>query len=1524
MSNAIVADPLTFRLGPGTRQTDLDRARTLLAATAVAPDKAPAPSPEREIAFVRNPLAAAPTNPLGDPAAVRGMQVSEELGPFIDHNGVSHFVIVLPITASRSFAFDGAASPFAVLPVEGSPVSATTLTLGAGSVWFETHLLVPSVAAGSFSGFRISGGTLTASAPVTLVGTTFVAPIGATLTLTATLAPPATGSGMPGGDLTDATIDLPASITLVFTQNAANVEALGNASLRLYGSTVDLTWNKAAPQALAGFPAILFPFTANVAAFGFTQVSSRIFEPTGSARINAAGWSLPIAVTTIAALGEASGAGSLVLELGAGAFLNCAVRQGRAGIGGWLVGLDPAQLIVVAGGTGPASRTAHTLWPQRPPGRLHSTIDWVNPAGFLASLLATPGHELLALGGSANAFLDRPVAADGGALPISGNGSLFLAVDAAKTTLSILVAPAAPPTERFSLALENALLGVHAPRLLLATGPIASPAATSFENATVTVVLDALWLLPILPDPYAASFEAGPLIDRAAIGLLGVTLTWPGATNVALAIAVTPAPANAPPAPVPAPQTPILPNEPLALLDLSTRADLFGVLIEGPSDAGLPKPRDTGFVDLSLAMSDAAIASFALPQLSWEPMVNEGGPPGAIAAFPATDGVPTRIEAPGVDTQTLVPVAPEPVLLRLIGNVAAGASFRAQFSLPFGMIANISQANRPPVDHNPPLFTQEGGVFALVQPSFAAGIGALQLTLKPPCPTATNARFGGSTTLSTAGPPPGYGAEVLGPSLAEGDVANIFTQEFANNGGVPVRRADLAGYGASIWSEWIEPNAHGPAIIKVQFETVVGRTAYEVIKAQSTVYPNGARMVRTITIARQNAGWVQRTDSGWKQAKPGIFQFPNPQFDPPSQPSRVHRGAVAGVFNLHNVREFESVAAGGFTYRRILYDADIGLDHRVKVTAGGNPSSLTDASGNLVTLIPARDLTGYLQIAPVGVDPGPNDLAQLIAAVGPVTDSFACIAEIGGTPTAPGTALRCAAISVAMTQGGSPQLGAALLSSPVLPRDGAWGFGKRGATATAPTALPRGAPVPLVQANSDPLTWHFADIADVLQLANPTNFYGLLQDTGTQKTLFERPTVKDLSGGAPPGTVPSIQLPAGVAPALADLGSLLGATGIFPDIAKTISFLNGAVEQLQTIPQGLHYTKKISFHGTEQPTTLLDLSGVLRIELIYADTGAGKTASGGWNKPATISFNIDPAHTLSDSKGRNWWLTIGPISFAVTILEFGSDPLLTIVGGFAADDRSKPGLTGLNIEYGKALDTLKTIFSKLQALASFLPGGLGAGLDVSLSNGRLTVRDTFAVPQLPLGLGNLSDVSLDLGLALTLSPLSADFIIGIGDPGKPFNWVVSPLAGNGAIDIGVKGSKRDLSIQAGIGLGLSIDVGIAEGSASVTLGFSIEVSGSAITVMIILNGRASVDVLDGVASASLTLTAAIGVKIDPPPVPVPVLSPPSIEFPAETITFLASVAVGIHISICWVVSVNFEGSWHFSQSVHTPQLTVHV
>jgi hypothetical protein len=107
-----------------------------------------------------------------------------------------------------------------------------------------------------------------------------------------------------------------------------------------------------------------------------------------------------------------------------------------------------------------------------------------------------------------------------------------------------------------------------------------------------------------------------------------------------------------------------------------------------------------------------------------------------------------------------------------------------------------------------------------------------------------------------------------------------------------------------------------------------------------------------------------------------------------------------------------------------------------------------------------------------------------------------------------------------------------------------------------------------------------------------------------------------------------------------------------------------------------------------------------------------------WNTPTQISFNIDPAHTWPASHGRIWWLTIGPISLSVTIPEFGSSPILAVIGGFAADDRSKSGLTGLTIDYGSALDTIETLLSKLQALTSFCRAAPRPASDVSRSNGK--------------------------------------------------------------------------------------------------------------------------------------------------------------------------------------------------------------
>jgi hypothetical protein len=211
----------------------------------------------------------------------------------------------------------------------------------------------------------------------------------------------------------------------------------------------------------------------------------------------------------------------------------------------------------------------------------------------------------------------------------------------------------------------------------------------------------------------------------------------------------------------------------------------------------------------------------------------------------------------------------------------------------------------------------------------------------------------------------------------------------------------------------------------------------------------------------------------------------------------------------------------------------------------------------------------------------------------------------------------------------------------------------------------------------------------------------------------------------------------------------------------------------------------------------------------------------------------------------------------------------------------------------------------------------------------LVVSETFTIADMPLGLGNLTDISLDIGLNVQLQPLDVSFMVGIGSPGNPFNWIATPLSGNGLMTLGVQNSAPALVIQAGIGLGIAIDLGIASGSASVTLAFQLEVDGDYLQLMVILTGQASVSVLEGLASASLTLSAGLGVGLDPP-IPIPQLLAAGsghgeqLELPSVEIDLLATVSVGIHLSICWVISVSWDGSWEFSQSIHTPSITVNV
>jgi hypothetical protein len=1572
----IISEPLGGAKSSAIRGAIFDHATQSqiqkLTATVLAAHK-PAAAPA-QLAYLTSFSSAATSAP----AWAAGMQIAKTLGPFEDSSGIPYWLHLLTVTKSVRFAYGNAANIFGAFPVKTSilPGAHNHLNLGPGSIWFPAPWFAAGAPPASFTGFQVRSGALDLSVPITIGSGVVVLPPGTTFKLSAQLAPNAspTPANGPGADANHATVQTPVNIQIDFAENSAKLIALDDSSLISYGSAVNFHWNHEPPAFVSGQVAI--PCDADVAIFAFSSVRSTLFPLSGSAAIVAAGWALPAPQTSAASLGDADGAGYLYLGLAAGISAQWQTHDTSVPFTGVILEASPGKLSILATSSGGKSfSSVLQLWDEKPaPLNRKSTVEFLYPDHTSIVYLATATTELLFAGGTLNAYLDRPLETNGSRFPlVKMNAAIFLSAETTETRVFLMATPNPKPSisnRELSIAFKNALLGVQPPALLVFVGNLQAESAV-VEKCRVAIFFRAHWLLPTLPDPYAASFDTVATV-RSQQGAnnfetLLIQIQWNGGSDqpqIRLDLAKLSQTDNGLGLLANAAATREIGG--FALLDLSSRADLFGVRIAPDRDQlddqsqreAQANPTVIGFTDLSLAFNQGFLATFALPQTSWEPMVSEETPAGVISAgIGAADGGPLVVHS--INFQQLVPVAPIPVLTSQIANVAAGRPFHATFSLPFGLIARIEQTNGLVKNKSglKPQFFAQLGDFRLNRPDFSDLDlrGGHQLTLiapsssKPPDPNQPDLSFDGSTHVfpfppgGAPGNPTGYGYDVLSQ-----DVGGMFETKFGGGGGVPLRRIDFSGYGASIFSDWKQEGHPPPNIIKVQFSTITGRTGYEVVKAVTMLYPYCVRLVRTVTIQRKLAGWVDRKDSGWQAAGPGEFQFPVPDFD-----GHVHKGAVLGVYNVRNIRDLEgpsnvvtatppppSPIKDPFLFRKVLFDADIGIDSRLKVVSGGSVSNFLDVAKKPITLVPSRDLVGYVQLSPVfdskisgdGYLPRLPQIASLIAQAGPFTPDLPCVTAVANLGALPGVGLRCTSIEVNMATKPAPSLAVAVAvrGAPQLPRDGAWSVGKRASNEPAPHLLAPNSSIPLVQNAADTAAWHFADATDILQLNKPDSLYSFLQSTGTQKVLFEQPVIPQAGVTGAGGAAPGIQLPA--PPNFADMGALLNATGLFPDIANALSLNTGGVEQIENLASGLKYKKVFTFPldpstpSKAKQQTLANLVGVFSLELAYADTTKGTS------KPTVITLTIDP------TASPRWSISVSPLSLLVTIPSLSTSALLTIIAGynadpdpsryvdgFVADENTKPHVTNLNVQFNGALDIIQTVFSRIQAIASFLPGGKGAGLKVALSDGRLTVEDNFALPTLPLGLGELSNISLDLGLGIALSPLGAAFTVGIGSPENPFNWIVSPLAGNGLVNLGLKNNRPNIDLQAGLGLALAIDLGIASGSASIVIALNVDVNPPAISLMVLLTGQASVDVLDGLASASLTLTAGIGVTIDPLPAPpnltINVL-PPEIDFPKETITMLATVSVGIHLSVCWVASVDWDGSWQFSQSFTTPPVHV--
>jgi hypothetical protein len=1353
----------------------------------------------------------------------------------------------------------------------GQPApTAANVKLHRGTLWVEATLFGAAFSSTpGFAGIPFSAVTMNVTGSVIFSAGSIVLDAAATLSfdVTSAIAPATASPGDPiGPDFLAGKLKPFPQAAVALAPAGASIVLAGTGSATLYGQALALTPAPGPTPTLLNFttPHIAIPIQVAQTTFTVAQSNSAEVVMAGSAPIAGAGVVFPIFNAAPTALPQPADAWGIVVVTGPGLSATIAPLTVPLALAGASFALTPARLVgLVANGAGRA-RESYLLWVSPP---LQSPPPATQPAlalptaqltlqlapGALVSFSADPDQEITIASVTLAAALDRPLDAAGQRLPLTGPALATRIHTATSITVEVGSALAPGGNAVFALVAENALIPVGSPTLFLLSGTLDQGRV----SGGLSISFPGKAIVPTFPDPYVAVY--GETAEREEIAGVATVVTWTGTNAPVVTITVIPVSPLAGATPVASPPSSIgrlLTGS--RLLDVSTNADQWGI------ELTIFPGAQFSFSGLQLQAPAAETTVFTVPGISWEPVVDATNPsfPQWLSAFSPDDGVPTTFLVAVTQPATIEPV---PALQQY--QAAAGKqATQIGFTLPFGIIANLDESGKaggPSYTIPVVQFPDQGLASARV----------LEITGTPAQPLQAN--LPGTAITGFNDMPPAYGAQVLGTALPS--VAQFWDKDFGPGGAqgfIPVNRIDLSGYGTTLFSDWHDPSTTDIGIVRALFNVLMGRTAHEIITAQTWILPWCIRLQRTITFDRSDGGDVVKHDTGWQAVGPGKFELVT---------GSILSGPVTSLNNVRNIRfsQTSTVTVGTDTYIPCTFDADVAFDPSIQISANGlNPApiAVTTTIGGY-----AADTVS----TPTSLNP-PVSAAAVIALMqqqGRVTGTTGCIAQLGTTGQK--FTMICSAIGAAVAGGSTPMLQTALFGTPKLPKDGQWSIARRPKASNTPQPVATGAPVPLTRGTSAGATppagpgtfaancYRLLDPEDAQTVDTPNTFYSLLQGTGTSKTLFEHALINDAGDG----------LGFGNSPGLADAGTLLGVPSIFPDIGNVLQI---PPAQGGLPIQGDGFKKTYTFGAAASPPqpqppdrSLLDIA-IVHLVLSYA--------AGGQEFSGTLTVDATPG-------APNWSLTLKNLSFEAIVDGLGSDPLITVSGGFHAGASTKPGFTDLQVGYGSALNAVKDLLTGLRDLASSLGGS--AELNVGFSGNTLTVQQGFTLPTIPLGFGEISNLGINLGFSTTI-PSDLSFSVGIGSTQDPFQWLVSPLAGTGAIVLGVQGGGPSVFIEAGLGVGLGIDLAVASGSASIVVSLSLDVTTTAITIAAALTGNAQVDVLGGVASASLTLSAAIVVTVESSP---------------HQADLAAQVSVGIHISICWVISISFDGSWGFSESI---------
>jgi hypothetical protein len=1234
-------------------------AQALQAAGVTIPSEAPAGA---AIPVMRSDLGIALPIDIGLPiAAAPAMRAARVSGPFRGATGLFWLHFYLP-AQSWSIFKAGETQPRLVVTKGSLPAASTSkrlqMKLDGGTVWILASTLDPSFPSDAYLGFTVKSGTLAFSRTPKIDADRITFKANTDVLLDAV---PATATSSGG---CEAEAGGPSEVKIAWPHGGGVHITLGRGSGGIGGTTYALDPYIGPPRLEAALGAVVFPYTIAPARLDAAMLSTDAVTFSGTTDL-AGGWALSIVRPPPATpLSEALGPGFYLFRCGAALFARRARAAAETRLTDVVIAVQQGQLVILSTHASNKPEVDETLrlWATRDEAdapRIPLTLHFGADGIFVYICNAGTGESLYRTC-TADVLLDRPVTITGVPLEMKRAARAFVLIDGAATAprirIGALSSAVVTREPRVLLALTNALVDTTQPMIAFVDGTLRDD--TSVDKGTLTLALGAYEWEATLPDPYVTNHslprELQGFGDRSpSLVLAGVQ--WPSPTKPQVSFAgALPAPLGGteprtenPARPmqqspeqirVPA-QTgqgalpPLKGQHPVfeprnhearrapaleaiasrggtRLLDVSTKKDLLGV------DVG-----KEGFTirDLDVCTTARNLRVIALPQVQWEPVrtldrdqdINIGHFPTPLASV--TDGGPTML---AVASAKLVPAIPDLAVDAVLSEFRGGKPTALFTTLPFGLEALLELRSAPSGGRDADDMQRNEPEFA--HPDMRGGAQLAFIAESGPSGRADSSFFDGATvqlpngvSLATGAP---VNISVLGSPLDPTDsVQEMFNNEFAPSGSnprVPVTRLDVSGYGGSCFSEWLNRNAAFANAARVQFQVVVGRTALEVVKIATVLYPWGILLTRTVTIERKGGGGVIRRDSGWQAASDGLFQYPGTSY-------HVQPGLLRGLFAIRNIRPtgLQPIRFTGSAGEDVVLVPKF-FDCRARIDGLEGAADL-----------PANGILGFLQVEPGGVALTEGELRTLLTQQGAAGGPVDGIINVGGS----GFRVRATRIEVGAGEraGGGFELVGSVRCAPVFKQDGSWAAVRApGPSNPQPDAEVvnandvHGLPVvregELTGVDPDgtmhvaaPSDYRFCDPADLHRPIDPQFEYGFLQTSPAHAFFFPRPHV---DAGVRELRTRSV-------PRLADTLARSTSKGVFPPAANAITLPSNAL-MVDGATGGFRLRDAVNLPAPRPPLTIAQL-GSDQMQIDYSGS--------------TLAFAFDQQSWSLDFRGIEMW-----------------------------------------------------------------------------------------------------------------------------------------------------------------------------------------------------------------------------------------------------------------------------------------------